>query len=352
LSGGSNNLYYFFVPRLLTNRKRPAIQSIILVKSKIVAVTRKDGLIKEMKRFSAILTVLLFFVSAYTQQIPMSENYYLDKYSFAPSYAGNYNPGYIFLGYRSDWSGIKGGPETFRLSFSNSALRNAGYGAKIIYDRAGIFNQIYLLGSYSYKVRINEDHNLLFGISCGLYNNTLNIIDYYNDPNYNIDPSLISQRVNSKLKFMSDVSLAWSWKGLEAGFFFTNISFGDAHYKDVDVKYNPVTNYQVHAAYDWKVAEDWEVEPLFIVRGGKYVPSQMEIATRVMYRQKLWGSIVFRDPGIFGAGIGCKVGKGIMLNYNFNFATNVALNIFNNHEFCLGINIFDLAAKKEEIPDI
>jgi type IX secretion system PorP/SprF family membrane protein len=305
---------------------------------------------KYMKKLSVILFMMLVATSLSAQQIPLSENYYLDKYSFAPSYAGNYNPGYIFLGYRSDWSGIKGGPETFRLSFSNSAFQNAGYGAKIIYDKAGIFNQIYVLGSYSYKVRINEDHNLLFGISAGLYSNTLNIIDYYNDPNYNIDPSLISQRVNSKLKFMSDVSVAWTWKGLEAGFLFTNINFGDAHYKDVDVKYNPMANFQVHAAYDWNVAENWEIEPLVIVRGGKYILSQLEIAGRVVHQKKLWGSLAFRDPGIFGAGIGGKIGKGIMLNYNFNLASNVALNVFNNHEFCLGINIFELAAKKEVEP--
>jgi type IX secretion system PorP/SprF family membrane protein len=299
-----------------------------------------------MKKLSILLTGMLTAVSLSAQQMPLSENYFLDKYSFAPSYAGNYNTKYLFLDYRSDWSGIDGGPKTFRLSFNDEFMNNAGYGAKIIYDKAGIFNQLYILGSYSYRLKVNDRHSILFGLSAGVYRNTLNLLDYYNDPNYNIDPSLINQYVKSKLKFMSDISLVWTWQGLEAGFMFSNISFGDAHYKEVNVKYNPLANFQFHTTYDWKVAENWDIVPLLILRGGKYIKSQFEIAVQALYREKVWGSLVFRDPGIWGVGIGINIGKGLKISYNFNFASNVALNVFNNHEFCLGVNIFEYIGKK------
>jgi type IX secretion system PorP/SprF family membrane protein len=226
-------------------------------------------------------------------------------------------------------------------------MPKGGYGGKIIYDKAGIFSQLYIMGSYSYNLQVNTDHHIMFGLSAGLYKNRLNLLDYYNDPKYTIDPSLINQDVKSKLKFMSDVSVVWTWQGIEAGFMFSNISIGDASYNEVALKYNPMANYQFHATYLYNVAEDWDVSPLVIVRGGKYIKSQFELAAQVMYLKKMWGSLVFRDPGVLGFGIGANIDKGLKIAYNFNFATNVALGVFNNHEISVGFNIFEYLRKKE-----
>jgi len=239
-----------------------------------------------MKKLLIIITVILTAATLRAQQIPLSENYFMDKYSLAPSYAGNYNPKYLVTGYRSDWSGIDGGPKTLRISYNDSFMEKNGYGGKIIYDKAGIFSQLYILGSYSYNLQVNKDHHIMFGLSAGFYKNRLNLLDYYNDPDYTLDPSLINQDVKSKLKFMSDVSAVWKWQALEAGFMFSNISFGDASYKEVDLKYNPLANYRFHATYLYNIAEDWDVAPLIIIRGGKYIKSQFELASQVMYLKR------------------------------------------------------------------
>jgi type IX secretion system PorP/SprF family membrane protein len=294
-----------------------------------------------MKKLYSILLFIITTTSVSAQQAPLSENYFLDKYSLAPSYAGNYNAKYLFMGYRSDWSGIDGGPKTLRISYNDifPFMKNAGYGGKIIYDKAGIFSQLYILGSYSYNLQVNKDHHIMFGLSAGFYKNRLNLLDYYNDPKYTLDPSL--------MKFMSDFSTVWTWQGVEAGFLFSNISFGDASYKEVDLKYNPLINFQFHATYLYNINENWDVSPLLVVRGGKYVKSQFELASQVIYLKKFWGSLVFRDPGILGFGLGANIDKGLKVAYNFNFATNVALGAFNNHEISIGVNLFQYINKSE-----
>ena len=299
-----------------------------------------------MKKTLLVLLTLLTGSVLKAQQIPLSEGYFLDKYSLSPSYAGNYNTRYLFTGYRSDWTGIKGGPKTFRISFNDRFMSNSGYGVKAIFDKAGIFNQLYFMGTYSYNLKINEENHLLFGLSAGLYRNSINMVEYYNDPDYNIDPSLVSEDINSKIKFMSDASVAWIWKGFEAGFMFTNINFGDAHYSNVNTKFKPLANFQFHSSYLWNLSEKWDLVPLVIVRGGKYIKSQFEIAAQVLYQKKIWGNLVFRDPGIWGVGFGANIDKGFKISYNFNFASNVALNIFTSHEICLGINIFEYTKQK------
>jgi type IX secretion system PorP/SprF family membrane protein len=192
-----------------------------------------------MKKLIIISIVILSGAVLYAQQMPISENYFLDKYSLAPSYAGNYNPKFLFMGYRSDWSGMDGGPKTFRLSYSDAYKQNTGFGGRFVYDKAGIFKQVIFMGTYSYKVEIAKNHLLLFGLSAGFYSNTINFSDYYNDPKYNLDPALMDANVNSKLKFMSDFSGVYSHLGFETGLLFSNINFGDSKYSQSSVKYKP-----------------------------------------------------------------------------------------------------------------
>ena len=68
---------------------------------------------------------------------------------------------------------------------------------------------------------------------------------------------MIQQDVSSKLKFMSDFSALYLFKGIEAGIMFANINFGDAKYDEVDVTYKPFVNYQFHAAYSLRIDDSW-----------------------------------------------------------------------------------------------
>lgn len=300
-----------------------------------------------MKKSITALISILFHGVMIAQQIPVSENYFMDKYALSSSYSGHFNPGSFFTSFRSDWTGIAGGPKTLRLSYSDMLMTNATWGGKIIYDKAGIFDQLYVMGTYSYSLRIVDEHKVLLALSAGIYHNKINFTDYYNNPNYNIDPVMIQQDVSSKLKFMSDFSALYLFKGIEAGIMFANINFGDTKYDEVDVTYKPLANYQLHAAYSFLIGERWNVNPLIYFRGGKYITGQVGIASMVKYQNNIWGSLSFRDPGIWGFGFGANIAKGIKFSYNFNFASSVALNIYNNHEISIGVNIKDLVKKTE-----
>jgi len=45
--------------------------------------------------------------------------------------------------------------------------------------------------------------------------------------------------------------------------------------------------------------------------------------------------------------MGANLSKGLKISYNFDFATNVALGAFNNHEISIGLNIFEYLRKPE-----
>jgi len=302
------------------------------------------------RTITAIIFIILSVKSA-AQQIPVSENYFLDKFSLSSSYAGRVNPGTIFIGFRSDWTGVNGGPKTYKVSYSDLITSNAGFGGRIIYDMAGIFDQIYLMGSYSYNLVVSGEHRILFALSAGLYRNSINYTDHYNDPSYNLDPVMTQQDVISKLKFMSDYSAVYMFKNLEAGVMFANITFGDARYREIEATYKPFANYQVHATYSIQFSDKWSLDPLIFLRCGKYILSQAGIASRIVYRDIIWVSFGYRDRGIWGSGLGASIGKGLQFSYHFNMASSVPVYIFNNHEFSIAINIKDLIRKGSAVPE-
>ena len=83
------------------------------------------------------------------------------------------------MDYRSDWSGIEGGPKTYQLSYSDKFKNRVGLGIRFIYDKADIFKQTLLLGTYTYEVKINNEHTLNFGLSAGLYRNVIDLVKIF-----------------------------------------------------------------------------------------------------------------------------------------------------------------------------
>lgn len=293
-----------------------------------------------MKKLIYISILLLIGSGVSAQQFPFMEGYNVNPFTMTPSYAGIKNTKTIFLDYRSDWTGINGGPVTYQLSYNDKFGSNVGLGGRFIYDKTDIFKQTMLLGTYTYEMQIAEEHFINFGLSAGFYKNSINLGKYYNDQTYVQDPVLINGLEKSKMKVATDISALYRFRNIEGGILFSNVMFGTAKYSNTDLTYKPLKNFLLHASYDYKINSLWKVKPYILFRGGQQYPSQLELASEVRYSEKFWGSLVFRTGGIWGIGFGGEVYDGILLNYSYNLSTNVALNTFGSHQLTLGVRLF------------
>jgi len=280
-------------------------------------------------------------VGLLAQQFPFMEAYNVNSFNMNPSYAGLKSIRTLFLDYRSDWAGIEGGPVTCHISYNDRLNSNVGLGGRFIYDKADIFKQTMLLGTYTYEVHITEEHSVNFGLSAGFYKNSIDLGKYYNDQNYVQDPALITGTEKSKIKFATDISALYRYKDFEGGILFSNVMFGTAKYSNTDFTYKPMKNFLLHASYSYKMNDNWSVKPFVLFRGGQNYPSQLELASEVSYKKKLWGMLLFRTGGIWGMGFGAEVSEGILVNYSYNLSTNVALNTFGSHQITLGVRLFN-----------
>ena len=299
-----------------------------------------------MKKIIIIMIGLIPTV-VFGQQFPFMEGYTVNPFTLSPSFAGIHNSKTIFIDYRSDWTGLDGGPRTYQLSYNDRIKDKVGLGLRFIYDKTDIFKQTLLLGTYTYEVNIASEHRINLGLSMGFYRNSIDLSKYYNDPNYVLDQALIYGQVTSKIKFATDVSALYRYKQLDAGILFSNIMFGTVRYRNKDTRYKPLKNYLLHTSYLFEISDKWTVQPTLILRGGQDIPAQFEISPTVTWNKRFWLTAVYRTGGIFGIGLGGEVIDGVLINYTYNMSSNVVMNTFGSHQITLGVRIFKPAANKK-----
>ncbi len=297
-----------------------------------------------------IIYLLLMPALVFGQQFPFMDAYYVNPYSLSPAYAGLHNKGTIFMDYRADWTGIDGGPRTYQLSYSDRFKDRVGLGGKFVYDKTDIFQQMFLMGTYTYEVKIQDAHILNFGLSMGFYRNAIDLSKYYNNPTYVQDLVLLYGQQESKLKFVSDFSILYRYKQVEAGVLFSNLMFGTVHYQNSDMTYKPFKNYLLHGSYLARLDNNWTLKPTVILRGGEHVPALVDVSAALTWTERFYVTALVRSNRIFGVGLGGEICKGILLNYSYNMSSNTSnlpINTFGNHQVTLGVEIFKFGRDKK-----
>ncbi len=146
-----------------------------------------------MNLFHKIIVVLVLCCSTLTnaQQDP---NYTLYRYNMNlinPAYAGADNGTTLGINVRSQWSNVKGAPETQSLIFGTPVGKKLGMGVSVISDKTFIEKQTSIALDLSYQIKLDENHNLFFGLKAGFnsYNaNTDGLVTY----GIQEDPSLMN----------------------------------------------------------------------------------------------------------------------------------------------------------------
>jgi type IX secretion system PorP/SprF family membrane protein len=107
-----------------------------------------------------------------------------------PAYAGAGEKTEFGVNVRSQWSGVEGAPETHSFLASTFLGRNVGLGVSIINDKTFIETQTSIAVDFSYKLQLDSDSNIYFGLkaSANSYNaNTDGLLTF----GIQSDPSLM-----------------------------------------------------------------------------------------------------------------------------------------------------------------
>lgn len=264
-----------------------------------------------------ILPLLILFIVpvASAQQDPSYSQYVMNGFLINPSMAGSDGYSTVSLTVREQWLGLESPPATFAAAFQTRILSDSyisrstsvrkkisrptkggrvGMGGYIFADRNGIMKRTGLQYSYAYHISMNNYRQLSFGLSATAYQYFVDtdgaLLDKDDDPLLNnYDRVVYIPDANFGISYTTRrYYVGYAMHHLLRGMGMLGNSGNNQH--------SELGYYYLTGGYKFDVADDWIVEPSALIKSSDMLLKsvQMDISTRVYYKEDYWMGLSYR----------------------------------------------------------
>ena len=266
---------------------------------------------------------------------------YLSLYNFNmnlinPAFAGSDGSHVLSLISRNQWNTIDDSPKTTGLSYSLSTKKNVGLGVSIITDRIFIENQTMITVDFSYKLTLNNDGAVFFGIKGG-------------GNSYSADPTPLSGF--SEIPDPAQKSLSRFNPNMGVGilfrmgkFWFSGSMprlFNSKRDDDIVIQSRDRIHVYLAGGAAFNINEDFAIRPNLIYRKGKGLPNSIDFASWVSYLNKFDLGISFKSGSVFSFLASVGLGENVSIAYAYDTYRNPTLSGLNlsGHELAIRFNL-------------
>ncbi len=303
----------------------------------------------------SVILIWLLVCPVFGQHKPQYTQYFFNNYLINPAITGIERYTDVKLGYRSQWVGIKGAPETFYITghmpfytntsrarvrnrynpdhygISNAALSSRtlssirshhGVGAIANADKTGSFRRQSFELSYAYHQRLGHSVFASAGISVGYINSYLQssmieMVDMDDEVIYNSD------KINSGSHDITTGFLLYGNKfylGISICHLFTN----EITYLNIkgDVQAASNNNILGNAAYKFKIDEDMHVVPSVLVKKIGQSPLNYDVSFKALYKNRYSGGMAYRNSQTYAMFIGMAITPYLEVGYSYDYGSN------------------------------
>jgi type IX secretion system PorP/SprF family membrane protein len=313
----------------------------------------------------ATVFVLLLFVRQITaQQLPVYSQYTFNKFLLNPATAGSDGYTTISLVAREQWVGFKGTPKIHGITMDSRLLRNSfisknasvkkkkrlssrsgrvGWAGHVFSDHSGPLDRTGIEGTYAYHIPIVQGQ-ISFGLSGVFYQFRLNK-DKVELGDEDIDPLLDGLRGTM---YIPDANIgAFYTSGSIYGgisvmqIFQSSVHFGDDNGSDYRIK----RNYNLLAGYYYSISNNIAIEPSLLVKIPTSSKAQLDINTKVFYKDNYWAGLSYRTGNAMVVYFGARFDRyyvGYGFDYNFS---PIGKQTYGSHEFMAAMKFGDTARR-------
>lgn len=329
-----------------------------------------------MKIFKTIILIAVFgFIAGdlYAQQVPMYSQYVMNGFLINPSLAGRDGYTSVNVTARQQWVGLSGAPATYAASFQTRILKNSyiskstsvrrkivrptkggnvGLGGYIFSDRNGIMKRTGILLDYAYHLELGKTNGMSNYLSLGL------AATFYQ---YAIDLSgdLLLRDVDDeflnnydRVIYIPDFNFGASYTTTKyyVGFAMSSISRGSLLFANSgDNKRSELGHYFLTAGYKigFTANPNWQLEPSVLIKSSDMIfkAAQMDLTTRVCYKEEYWAGLSYRTGDAMILLLGLKYDR-FYFAYAFDMAlTDIRKHSFGSHELTLAVKFGESARR-------
>ena len=299
-----------------------------------------------MFRFLFLLPIAncLLPTGLFAQQLPLTNQHTINKFSLSPAYAGAGEGFEIFGTYRHDWMGVAGSPLTKIISANGMVCKGMGLGGTISSQEAGIFRNQTASLSYAYHVKLGGTQTLSFGLALGLLDSHVDV----SGSAAQADPVAANNQGINSLVLDGGFGLLYRCKSLHAGISLPRLMSSKIKNTDGNTVYSLAMQQNIHFGYKYSFNTDWAIDPLARISMVKNAPLFYELAIPIIYRQKVWLAPVYKKTSM-ALGIGGIPYTNFIAQYSYEFSSKgVMAQSSGTHEITIGWRM--AAKKKTDVP--
>lgn len=296
-----------------------------------------------MKKFSTTLLILFsIFWKIEAQQSSVFESYNNDQTIISPSNAGIYDHMQIGISYRSQWAGLEiDKPQGITASINTAISDNGGLGVFVNNSSFGVLKQTSFELAYAYRLPINIDYNLSFGMGP-----KVKFLSYDDSKIITIDPNDPTFSNTEQTSMVLDARLGVS---LYSDNTLLSLSVDDAIENKLNInnknkgrnKSERVFNLYGHFRLQPKTNENLAFEPSFLLSSTDFGHYKATIGLDIVYQDLIYVGGMLRVQDAFGFRAGIRA-KELIIGYQYEFGTSDLADYYKgNHEFFIGARIFN-----------
>jgi type IX secretion system PorP/SprF family membrane protein len=277
-------------------------------------------------------------MAAQGQQDPLFSQYMFNTLAFNPAYAGSADVLTVLALSRHQWVGFEGAPST-QTFVAHAPLKreNMAVGFTAINDKAGPVRQTSILGDFAYRIRVNEESQLAFGLKGGL---NIYQADIASLSTVEVDPANVN--IEGKVLPNFGFGLFYHSERYYAGLSVPKLLQNDiaSGSNSALVTASEVRHFFLMGGYVFDIDRDIKFKPSFLLRRVAGAPLSLDINANFLLRERIWLGAMYRLGNAFGLLAQYQVNDQFRIGYAFDLTTT-ALGAYNagTHEIMLNYDL-------------
>jgi type IX secretion system PorP/SprF family membrane protein len=297
-----------------------------------------------------LLLFLTFILSTplFSQQEAMYTHYMDNTLGVNPAYAGSRDALTITALHRSQWVGFDGAPTTQTLTLHGPVYNDAvNLGLSLLHDHIGPVNTTAMFADYAFRLKLNSESKLAFGLKLGFnyYNFNLSDLSLINqvDGAFNANASTFAPNIGFGVYYSRD--------NFYAGISTPKIVNNNYLYSETNNSSTLATekkHYYLILGGWLPISKDIKLKPTSLVKATPGAPVEADLTTDFLFHDRFSLGAMYRTGDALGLLVGYYVTEQFSIGYSFDwsFVNNTAKYNAGSHEIVLK---YDFKSKSKSI---
>lgn len=296
-----------------------------------------------MKNYFIFYFLCLFVSLSWSQQDVQYTQYMYNMNVINPAYTTD-DPGVLNVGFlfRRQWVGVDGSPSSASLFAHLPLGKNIEAGFTLQTDDiGGIIKDHNLSLDFAYKLKLNRNSKLSFGMKAGfnMFNTDFSGLNLESGP-FSSDPSF-SENINNTFVNIG-VGAFYYTRDFYLGLSIPNI-FNTKYLNKSDGFYEIAEerHYFLTSGYVYKLNNTFKLKPNIMLKAVSGAPVIVDVNLNALYNENVEFGLGYRLNDAFVAMINVRASKVLKIGYSYDY-TSTSLNAFStgSHEILL---LYDLS---------